>query len=105
MLLGERHRTVTLARTPVPPFRVMKAEDSMSDSDSTESEEARSRRDRHRPGYIAPKRAGKRSVAGFLDDDYYNAIHQIARRHNATIGDTVAKALREFVNRYAPKPG
>jgi hypothetical protein len=66
--------------------------------------EKRSPNDRHRPGYVAPKRDGKRAVAGFLDRTEFAAAHEIAQRKGMTITDLATKALTQFINRNAPKP-
>jgi hypothetical protein len=64
--------------------------------------------DRHRPDYVAPKRAGKRSISAFLDDDKFNAAHEIARRRHMTVTDMARVAIEQFISRnerrLAPKP-
>ena len=61
--------------------------------------------DRHRPGYVAPKRDGRHGINAYLDDDHFAAAHEIARRKGMTITDLAVKALEQFINRNAPKPG
>jgi hypothetical protein len=55
--------------------------------------------DRHRPDYVAPKRAGKRSISAFLDDEQFNAAHEIARRRRMTVTDMARVAIEQFINR------
>ena len=77
---------------PVSHFRVTKVNKS-------------NRNDRHRPGYVAPKRDGKLGVTGFLTPDEHATAKEIAQRKGMTITDLTTKALMQFINRNSPKAG
>ncbi len=55
---------------------------------------------KHPPGYICPKRAGKRMMAGYFEAELFAAMHEVADRMRIPLGDALNRACREFVRKH-----
>jgi len=52
------------------------------------------------PGYVAPSRRGKRFLVSPVDPDLFVAMHEIAASRGTTIGKTIERLCRDFVEKH-----
>ena len=59
------------------------------------------------PGYVPPSRRGKRFLVSPVDPDLFAAMHELAILDGTTIGKTIERLCRDFVEerRRTPRRG
>jgi hypothetical protein len=57
------------------------------------------KKDRHRPGYVAPTRQGRKVLAIYIDPELSDNIRKITLAKQTTVQDAMEQLCQEFVRR------